>query len=446
MNQKFEKTFTVAEYILPTFDVEVILPSYATYNESDVICTVKATYTYGKPVKGDVTLTIQPRVRYNWLTVRPIEQFQAKAHMDGSVDFQVNVVRDLDLKTDFFEREIEFFALVEETLTGRKYNRTGILKMYDKKVKVDLIKTSKTFKPGLKNNIVLKVAYQDDTPVEDDGTPLKLRYGYSYNDDLWNETYQAVPSKGIVSFDIIPPKSDITVLGMGAEYRGQDYFIETTEAAQSPSNNFIQLTLPSSETPRVGSDLTVKVLATEPFSNVVYEVMGRGDIVLARSFSLAPTVEHQFTFQITQAMSPKVRIVAYYIRPENQEIVADAINTDVDGVFRTPISLSTSVATSKPGSPVTVNVATKPGAYVGLLALDQSILLLKTGNDITQADVIKELETYDGGKSQEFPSFFSRSKRSLWWPGSVSAGEIFSDSGVIILSNGLIHRNLPMSE
>lgn len=446
LNQKFEKTFTVAEYILPTFDVEVILPSYATYNESDVICTVKSSYTYGKPVKGDVTLTIQPRVRYNMLTVRPLEQFQAKAFMDGSVDFQVNVVRDLSLKTDFFEREIEFFALVEESLTGRKYNKTGILKMFDKKVKIDLVKTSKTFKPGLKYNIILKVAYQDDTPVQDFGQPVKLRYGYSYNDEFWNETFEAVPSKGIVTFDVIPPKGNIMVLGMRAEYLGQDYYLEAIEAALSPSGNFIQLTMPANQNPKVGSDLTVQVIATEPFTNIVYEVMGRGDIVLARSFSLAPTTTHEFTFQVTHTMAPKARIVAYYVRPDNQEVVADALNCDVDGVFRTPVSLSTSVASTNPGSSVSVNVATKPGALVGVLGLDQSILLLKTGNDVTQADVIKELESYDGGKSQELPGFWNRRKRSLWWPGSVSAGEIFQDSGVIILSNGLVHRHFPHSK
>lgn len=53
LEQKFTKTFTVAEYILPTFDVDVIVPAYATYNKShEVLATVKATYTYGKPVKG----------------------------------------------------------------------------------------------------------------------------------------------------------------------------------------------------------------------------------------------------------------------------------------------------------------------------------------------------------------------------------------------------------
>lgn len=446
-DQKFSKKFTVAEYILPTFDVEVLLPSYATYNESDVIATVKATYTYGKPVKGEVTLTVQPRVRYNMLTVRPLEQFQTKVTMDGSVDIPVTVVRDLNLKTDFFEREIEFFALVEESLTGRRYNKTGILKMFDKKIKVELVKTSKTFKPGLKYAVVLKVAYQDEIPVEDSGSPLRVRYGYSYNDELWTNVVEAVPRKGIVTFDVVPPQGkDVNVLGLRAEYLGQNYYLETIEAAQSPSNNYIQITMSPDAEAKVGSEVTMSVNCTEPMIQMVYEVMGRGDIVLARSVNVNTKNGHEFTFSVTHQMAPKGRVVVYYVRKENQEIVADALNFDVEGVFRTPVSISTSTSETKPASNVAVSVATKPGAFVGLLGLDQSVLLLKTGNDVTQSDVIKELESYDGGRSQDMTPWGGRKKRSLWWPGSVSAGEIFQDSGVVILTNGLVHRNFPMSK
>lgn len=42
---------------------------------------------------------------------------------------------------------------------------------------------------------------------------------------------------------------------------------------------------------------------------------------------------------------------------------------------------------TKPGGLVNVSVETKPNAVVGLLGIDQSVLLLKSGNDITQNDV-----------------------------------------------------------
>lgn len=38
----------------------------------------------------------------------------------------------------------------------------------------------------------------------------------------------------------------------------------------------------------------------------------------------------------------------------------------------------------EPGKAVDVSVKAKPNSYVGVLGVDQSVLLLKTGNDITQ--------------------------------------------------------------
>jgi len=59
--QTFQRDFEVAEYVLPTFEVQVLLPPFATYNKPDVVATVTAHYTYGQPVKGDLTLTVQPK-------------------------------------------------------------------------------------------------------------------------------------------------------------------------------------------------------------------------------------------------------------------------------------------------------------------------------------------------------------------------------------------------
>lgn len=463
--QKYSKTFTVAEYILPTFSVDVLLPPYATYNRSDVIVSVKATYTYGKPVKGEVTLTVQPKIRHSGLSFRPLEQFQAKSKIseEGTVDIPVNIVRDLNLKSDFFEREIEFFALVEEGLTGRKYNKSSIMKIYHKEVKVELLKTSKTFKPGLKYTAYLKVAYQDDKPVDEGGPPVYLRYGYSYSDVNWTNTLELVPKRGLVRVEVFPPKMDdkVYIIGWRAEYRGQTYYLESVECAQSPSNSYLQVVeksdsssledLFTGKSSSVGEEMTFQVNATEPVKEIVYEIMAKGDIVLARSIRSADAngSSLMLTVPITHRMAPKARLLVYYVRPENGEIVADALNFNVAGVFKTPVRLSSNVNQTKPGGTVDVQVNTKPSAYVGLLGVDQSVLLLKSGNDITQEDVLQELESYDIGKKSAGRGtgwgggwFF----RPMFWSGSATAGEIFDDSGVVILTNGIVFREVQASK
>lgn len=57
------------------------------------------------------------------------------------------------------------------------------------------------------------------------------------------------------------------------------------------------------------------------------------------------------------------------------------------------VQLSTSQA--KPGENLEVSVSTKPNSYVGLLGVDQSVLLLKKGNDIEPSTVFEEIRKYN---------------------------------------------------
>ena len=50
------------------------------------------------------------------------------------------------------------------------------------------------------------------------------------------------------------------------------------------------------------------------------------------------------------------------------------------------VSLSFDKNKTRPGKSLNLKVTADPASYVGLLAVDQSVLLLKGGNDITQED------------------------------------------------------------
>lgn len=439
--QKFKKHFDVAEFILPTYEVQIDLPTYVTYNKSDVVATVKAMYSFGKPVKGEVTLTVAPRTRYNILNVRPYESFQTKAKIDGTVDVYLNLLHDLNLRTDFFKREIEFFALVEEEETGHKYNSTNTLWIYDKEIKVELIRTSDTFKPGLKYTAFLKVAYQDDTPASDNRNSLQLKYGYSLREAEWKTTSYVVPRNGIVKLEITPPNEDyITFLNMRATYKGQTYYIDRTFAATSPSSNFMQVIL-ITPNPKVDDIIELEVNATEAMTHLVYKVIGTGNIQFARTIPVPNQKIYRFSFRAPAALAPRARVLVYYVRSNNNEIVADSVSFDVEGVFHTTVTVSAAVKQTQPGNSVSIRIETKPDAFIGILGVDQGILKVKSGNDITQADVIEELETYDGGQETKHrPPWYRRRKRSLSWPGSKSSDLIFLDSGTVIMTNALLPK------
>lgn len=49
---------------------------------------------------------------------------------------------------------------------------------------------------------------------------------------------------------------------------------------------------------------------------------------------------------------------------------------------------------AKPSEEVNIKVKTDPDSYIGLLGVDQSVLLLKSGNDLSRDDVFNSLNKY----------------------------------------------------
>lgn len=58
--QLFSKSFQVAEYVLPKFKVDVDLPEYGTFDETTTTAIVRASYAFGGPVVGEVSLCFYP--------------------------------------------------------------------------------------------------------------------------------------------------------------------------------------------------------------------------------------------------------------------------------------------------------------------------------------------------------------------------------------------------
>lgn len=48
------------------------------------------------------------------------------------------------------------------------------------------------------------------------------------------------------------------------------------------------------------------------------------------------------------------------------------------------VRLDSTLEESEPGGNIQLNIETKPNSYVGVLGIDQSVQLLKTGNDIDE--------------------------------------------------------------
>lgn len=71
-----------------------------------------------------------------------------------------------------------------------------------------------------------------------------------------------------------------------------------------------------------------------------------------------------------------------------------------------------------------------PNAFVGVLGIDQSVLLLKSGNDITKQDILNDLQDYGSG-GRHYYNYYRRSRNSFF-----GQTDVFTSNNLFAIING----------
>ncbi|CAK9821472.1 CD109 antigen [Anthophora retusa] len=443
-DQTFQKEFEVAEYILPNFEVTINAPKHSTFKESKITATIHAKYTYGKPVKGEATITAYPDIFSG--VIQPIYQQPVRkvVPIDGKVIVDFDIHSELRL-TDEYERPVVIDVTVEESLTGRRQNTSTHITLHKHKYTMDLIKTSEYYKPGLKYTVFIKLTYHDGAPVRDIKNPVTIMYGYTYNQSAYTNITGFLDENGMVKLDFYPPKAkdnNSFPLNIEAQYLNLHEWFPSTNQAMSLNNEYIQAIL-KTEKPMVNRDIEIEVNSTIPLKYINYEIFGRGDILDADSIYVQNKHTASFKFLATYVMAPTAHVIVYYVGSDG-EIIADALDVELEGVLQNFVDIKIVPEEVAPGENVNLFVTSKPNSYVGLLGIDQRSILLKSGNDISYEQVYKELKSYD--MVYESPYAASIFDHYLWSPGSATANDVFSETGAIIMTNGYVHENLAIGQ
>lgn len=238
-NEETKKSFEVAEYVLPKYEVIVDSEPHVTFKDGKIRATVRGKYTYGKSVKGQATISaypvlwlggVQPFIQDN--IVRKVVQVDGK----GSVEFDIKE----ELKIDGeYERYVKIEAIFEEELTGRRQNGSTQVTIHKFKYNMDLIKDSDKFKPGLPFNVFVKVKYHDGSPLVDKTNPVKLITSYSYNDENETSVDYFLDNNGMANVKINVPLNT-THLTIKARYLESDFQLGYISQAKSHSGQYMQ--------------------------------------------------------------------------------------------------------------------------------------------------------------------------------------------------------------
>ncbi|XP_030839854.1 CD109 antigen isoform X2 [Strongylocentrotus purpuratus] len=468
-----EYTIKIDEYVLPKFEVIITVPPWMDASHDQVQVTVTAKYTFGKPVEGTVSLGAKLRY-YN----REIHK-RIQVDNNGKAETNFTSTELLGLKrqtynhnpTWYNNEQLVFTANMTETLTGiTQQADEAALSYHSFPIKIvfqDSISRS-NYKPGLPYHVYLIVSHQDGTPLTEEerlrGVELRDCRERCYGDNAsWNlQRITIEPQTGVAEAFIASRSSDFSIQ-LSAEYKGVipkrftfpgysrngiavplpagTYITAETkylDKAASDSNTYIQVSPDNAEALMIGSTASFTVQSTMAPGKFTYQIVSRGNILESETISGVTGTEYVITKQITADMSPKSKLIVYFLTDAG-EVVLDSLEFVVNVVFANPVTASFSKIEAEPGTSVSFDVDTTPGAFVGVLAIDKSVLLLTDGNDITHNQVLESVGRFDttADGSGGFNPFFDFAFCFFPYPtNGNNAGSILKNAGIIYITDG----------
>uniref|UniRef100_A0A8C3RDG7 CD109 antigen n=1 Tax=Cyanoderma ruficeps TaxID=181631 RepID=A0A8C3RDG7_9PASS len=378
------------DVILPKFDVMITTPLYYSLRDEDVTGIVSAKYTYGKPVKGTVTVTCLS-VSY-WTDKRNIT---TTMEINGSVNVTCNklMLQNLNAEQSWrqgdsdYTEPIEMIAVVTESLTGISQNSSTIIFPKQSDYFIEFLDYSRVIKPSLNFIATLKVSRSDSNQLTAEerqnlvtitAQQSDLLFHHSSLSHLENEATEernltvhvlnyTVPQNGVIDVEF-PILFDTKTL------RVQVLLCNMF----SPSQTYLQVKTKSQD---------IKVQSVTKLATIKTKLV----MILSKEQIMAFGTKSTKTFNLTaeNSWAPMISILVFYV-DEHGVVVNDALTVPIQPALddKVIIKISWSKDKAKPSEKVSLKISTtEPGSLIGLSVVDKSAKLLGESSDITEESV-----------------------------------------------------------
>ncbi|XP_005179179.1 alpha-2-macroglobulin isoform X3 [Musca domestica] len=414
---KTEKNFEVAKYVLPKFSVEIETAKDVAIYDGVIKITVRSKYTYGKPVKGKATVSIASSSR--------TQAAEKTIDVDGKGHLEFDMVKDLKLDRSQFDSmsqnqfryygylpPLEVLAVVTEGYTGNSQNKTTSINLEPSRYRINVPQNVYEYVPKKPFEIKAYVQKLDGSPVRDAKTKAKLSikrqsYYWMPAEEKIKADYvyeSDVKDDGSVLFTVTIPDTgyygDVTI-----QYEEKTHYLpgirskeeeksSDDKSGEKKEESFGPLKIvKKSESYKLSDDVEFEVKSDDPMPYFVYVITGRGKILEQKYVALEDNVKsHKVSLKPTFDMVPNAKVYAYYVKNGDLKFNEATINFSDD--FENKIEI-TAPEQAKPSEEVTLNIKADPDSFIGLMGVDQSVLLLKAGNDLDPKSIKSDLNSYD---------------------------------------------------
>lgn len=415
----------VEKYVLPKYEVKVVLPKEWFLVNETINGTVSAEYSFGKPVAGELEIKAS---RY----VGEWEEYATFSKLiDGEAEFELPAVGYVaGVPAAGGMGNVMLDVIVREKATGYQETSSKLLTIAESLLNIQIIPEGSVFKPSLPFSFMIITETPDNKPKE---AKVKVTVTYLNSEfkEVSKEEKEIDTQKGKALVGITPPEKSVVLVIECFELSPVSSVqpaqaSKVVEAGYSPSGNFIHVEQISEGTPQIGEEIGFRVYSTNEAANFYYEVVSRNKVVFTDF-----TKSSEIFLQTTPLMAPSSKLLVYQILP-NSEVAADYIPFKVAAEYPHNVKVEFSEEEAKPGEEVNINIETEGEAKVGIAAVDKSVFILAE-NRLNLQQVFDELERLYMKPQVELHEVSIYTGIT-----TKGASEIFEDAGVVVLSNNEI--------
>uniref|UniRef100_A0A9L0JUH4 Ovostatin homolog 2-like n=1 Tax=Equus asinus TaxID=9793 RepID=A0A9L0JUH4_EQUAS len=392
--------FTVDRYVLPKFEVKVSVPQTVTISDDEFQVDACARYTYGQPVQGKAEIWVCREFVYSRNCENDnneiCEQFIVQLR-NGCVSQIVNTKVFQLYRSGFF---MSFYvtATVTEIGTGNdcvQISEKSSISITQLLGSVNFENMGPFYRRGISYFGTLKFSGPNNIPMVNKLLQLELNDKFigNYTTDENGEAQFSIDTSNIFDpeFNLkatyIRPKSCYLPSWLTPEYMDAHFSVSRF---YSRTNSFLKI-VPEPKQLRCNEQKIVTVHYS--LNSEAYRDNSNINFFYLVSLSCEPgNFSHywngnfSFPINISTDLAPVAFVLVYTLHPSG-EIVADSVRFQVDKCFKNKVSIEFSKEQGLPGSNTSLYLQAAPDSFCALRAVDKSVLLLKSEQQLSAESV-----------------------------------------------------------
>ncbi|XP_006901823.1 PREDICTED: alpha-2-macroglobulin-like [Elephantulus edwardii] len=425
--RRIEHPFTVEEFVLPKFEVQVTVPKIITFLEEEVNVSVCGLYTYGKTVPGHATVSICRKYNdlsncYGEESEALCEKFSQQLNSNGCFLQKVNT-KIFQMKRQGYEMALQVEAKIREEGTEVELIGRGTTEITRTVTKLSFVKVDANFRQGIPFFGQVRL-------VDGKGVPMPNKLVFIQANEANHNSNATTDEQGLVQFSINTTSVIGTTLSVRVSYKthspcyGYNWLVEenidafhTANHVFSLSKNFVHLEpiaypLPCGETQKIQAHYILNGQLSKDLKELIfyYLIMAKGGIVRTGTHALPiedGDIKGHFpvSVPVESDIAPIARLLIYAILPDG-EMIGDSVTYEVENCLVNKVDLSFNPAQSLPATPTHLKVSATPQSLCALRAVDQSVLLLKPEAELSTSSIynllpLKDLTGFPQGLNNE---------------------------------------------